>query len=77
MQVEDEQVVKTPEEDTEAKDPKSKEKKPINVKKEILSWVLTLGAAVVIALLIRTFLFEPIRVDGESMCDTLQNKEIM
>ncbi|MEG0049772.1 MAG: signal peptidase I [Clostridia bacterium] len=77
MQVEDEQVVKTPEEDTEAKDAKSKEKKPINVKKEILSWVLTLGAAVVIALLIRTFLFEPIRVDGESMCDTLQNKEIM
>lgn len=45
--------------------------------KEILSWVLTLGSAVVLALLIRTFLFEPIRgVDGESMCDTLQNKEI-
>ena len=56
---------------------KGKEKKPVNVKKEILSWVLTLGAAVVIALLIRTFLFEPIRVDGESMCDTLQNNEIM
>ena len=48
-----------------------------NVMKEILSWVLTLGSAVVIALVIRTFLFEPIRVDGESMCDTLQNNEIM
>ena len=33
--------------------------------------------AVAAALLIRTFLFEPIRVDGESMCDTLQNGEIM
>ena len=48
-----------------------------NVTKEILSWVLTLGTAVVLALLIRTFLFEPIRVDGQSMCDTLQNNEIM
>ncbi|MDD3411450.1 MAG: signal peptidase I [Eubacteriales bacterium] len=53
------------------------EKKPKNVKKEILSWILTLGSAVVIALLIRTFLFEPIRVDGGSMMDTLQNGEIM
>lgn len=54
----------------------SQEKKK-NVKKEILSWILTLGSAVIIALLIRTFLFEPIRVDGQSMCDTLQDKEIM
>lgn len=54
-----------------------KEKKPVNVKKEILSWILTIGIAVVAALAIRTFLFEPIRVDGESMCDTLQNNEIM
>ncbi|MDD3213774.1 MAG: signal peptidase I [Eubacteriales bacterium] len=55
----------------------TKEKKKKKVKKEILSWILTLGSAVVIALLIRTFLFEPIRVDGQSMCDTLQDKEIM
>ena len=48
-----------------------KEKKPLNVKKEILSWILTIAVAVAAALLIRTFLFEPIRVDGESMCDTL------
>jgi signal peptidase I len=53
------------------------QRKKKSVMKEILSWVLTLGSAVVIALLIRTFLFEPIRVDGESMCDTLQNNEIM
>lgn len=56
---------------------KAAQEKKKNVKKEILSWILTLGSAVVIALLIRTFLFEPIRVDGQSMCDTLQNNEIM
>ena len=49
----------------------------MNVKKEILSWILTLGAAVIIALVIRTFLFEPVRVDGHSMDDTLANGEIM
>ena len=52
-------------------------KKKKDVKKEILSWILTLGSAVIIALLIRTFLFEPIRVDGNSMNDTLANGEIM
>ena len=43
----------------------------------LLSWIITLGSAVVIALLIRFFLFEPIRVQGESMRDTLANGEIM
>ena len=54
-----------------------KEKKPLTDNKEILSWILTIAVAVAAALLIRTFLFEPIRVDGESMCDTLQDGEIM
>lgn len=76
MQTQDEPVRDVPTEET-PKTPTKNEKKPVNVKKEILSWILTLGAAVVIALLIRHFLFEPIRVDGESMCDTLQNNEIM
>lgn len=57
------------------KNKKEKEKK--TPKQEIMSWILTLLGAVVIALLIRALLFEPIRVDGESMCDTLQNGEIM
>ena len=45
---------------------------------EILSWILTIAVAVAAALLIleHIFLFEPIRVDGESMCDTLQDGEI-
>jgi len=54
-----------------------KEKEPINVKKEILSWILTLGAAVVVAFLIHTFLFVPVRVDGGSMSDTLLDDEVM
>lgn len=53
------------------------EKKKKNVKKEIISWILTLGSAVIIALLIRTFIFEPIFVDGHSMMDTLQDREVM
>lgn len=63
--------------ETKPDDKAGQEKKKKNVQKEILSWVLTLASAVVIALLIRTFLFEPIRVDGQSMCDTLQDQEIM
>ena len=70
---EEEQIQPETEEETK----KGKGKKPVNVKKEILSWILTLGAAVVIALVIRTFLFEPVRVDGHSMDDTLANGEIM
>ena len=44
---------------------------------EILSWVLTILAAVVAALVIRSVIFEPVRVDGGSMDDTLADGEIM
>ena len=54
---------------------KKKEKKPVGM--EILSWVLTILCAVAAALVIRSVIFEPVRVDGESMDDTLANKEIM
>lgn len=74
MQTENEKVLADQEADSSVLDPA---KKKTNVKKEIISWILTLGSAVVIALLIRTFLFEPIRVEGSSMCDTLADKEIM
>ena len=77
MQVQDEQAREPQETQPSTEAAEKKEKKPVNVKKEIMSWMLTLGAAVVIALLIRHFLFEPVRVDGQSMCDTLQNNEIM
>lgn len=60
---------------------KQKQKKAQKPKKsvgqEILSWVLTILAALAIAFLVRTFLFEPVKVDGSSMDDTLANGEIM
>lgn len=75
MQMQDEQITgNQPEMQEQAQQP-DKEKKSFG--KELLSWIVTLGMAVIIAFTIRTFLFEPIRVDGESMCDTLQNGEIM
>ncbi|MBQ9252997.1 MAG: signal peptidase I [Clostridia bacterium] len=52
-----------------------KEKKSLG--REILEWVLTILVAVAAALVIRSFLFEPIRVDGASMNDTLVNGEVM
>ena len=54
---------------------KKKEKKPLG--QEILSWILTILAAVAAALVIRTVIFEPVRVDGSSMNDTLADGEIM
>ena len=57
------------------KEKDGKEKKSVGG--EILSWVLTILVAVVAALVIRSLVFEPVRVDGESMDDTLANGEIM
>lgn len=76
MEVKNEPVVVEEQELLEEQEPEAP-KKTTNVKKEIISWIMTLGAAVIAALVIRTFLFEPIRVDGESMCDTLQDGEVM
>jgi signal peptidase I len=53
------------------------EEKKKMILKETISWILTLGAAVLIALCIRGFVFEPVIVDGSSMLDTLQDREIM
>ena len=52
---------------------KDKPKKSLG--REIREWVIALAAAVLVALLVRTFLFTLIRVDGESMVDTLHNGE--
>lgn len=51
------------------------EKKPFF--KELISWVACIAAAVIIGMVLRTFVFEPVRVDGDSMNDTLANGEIM
>ncbi len=54
---------------------KQKEKKPLGM--EILSWILTILCAVAAALVIRSVIFEPVRVDGSSMENTLADGEIM
>ena len=54
-----------------------KEKVKKTVGQEILEWVVTIVIAVVAALAIRTFIFEPVKVDGHSMDDYLQDKEIL
>ena len=53
------------------------EKKKKSLTREILEWILTIVVAIAIALPIRAFGFELVRVDGESMDDTLANGEIM
>lgn len=54
-----------------------KEKRKRTVGQEILSWIWTLLGAVAVAMLIRAVIFEPVRVDGHSMDDTLADGEIM
>ncbi|MDL2317915.1 signal peptidase I [Eubacteriales bacterium OttesenSCG-928-A19] len=48
-----------------------------SIGREILEWILVIVVAVAAALLIRTFIFEPVRVDGNSMLNTLYDKEYM
>lgn len=43
------------------------------VLKEVLQWIEAIAIAVVLAILIRGFLFEPVIIDGSSMLDTLEN----
>ena len=57
------------------KQKKEKVKKPLG--QEIVEWILTIVSALLIVFVIRSFIFEPIRVDGESMMDTLQDGEFM
>ncbi|MBQ6721243.1 MAG: S26 family signal peptidase [Clostridia bacterium] len=61
--------------ETPADNKKKKEKRPLGL--EILSWILTILVAVAATLVIRTVIFEPVRVDGASMNDTLADGEIM
>ena len=73
------EAVKTEADQAAGKEDKKgkKAKKKKTVGQEILSWVLTLLAAVAIAATVRYFVFEPVRVDGHSMDTTLADKEVM
>lgn len=55
------------------KDKKDKKGKKDPVR-EVASWVFTLSLAVIIALLIRSFVFIIVQVDGSSMRDTLHDE---
>ena len=46
-------------------------------RKEIFEWVQAIVIAVVLALIIRTFIFTVVRVDGQSMVPTLQHNDRM
>ena len=61
-------------EETQDTQPKKKGLSP-NAVKEIREWVISLVAAVVLVVIIRSFFFTIIRVDGESMSDTLLNND--
>lgn len=52
------------------------DKKPV-IKEELLGWGKTIAIAVGLAFIVRTFLFEPVTVDGKSMQSTLQNGDKM
>ncbi|MDO4547116.1 MAG: signal peptidase I [Clostridia bacterium] len=65
------------EQQPEEKNEQPAAKKKKSVKREILEWVLCIVGAVAIALVVRTFLFEFVRVDGQSMAETLQDGERM
>lgn len=63
--------------DQEIPEDKKKNKPKKTVKQEIFEWIMTIVAAVAIAMVIRTFGFELVRVDGHSMDYTLADKEVM
>lgn len=54
---------------------KGKKKQKKSWKQELREWIVALGTAVVIVLILQNFLFTIIRVDGESMETTLHNGE--
>ena len=52
-----------------------KAEEPVNIAKEIWEWVYTIAIAVIIAMLIKTFLVDIVRVDGSSMYPTLEDND--
>lgn len=62
-------------ESEDAADENAPQKKSLG--REILEWVLVIVVAVCAALFIRHFIFEPVRVDGSSMLNTLHDNEYM
>ena len=54
-----------------------KDKPKKSVKQEIFEWIMVFVVAAALAFVVRTFIFEPVRVDGSSMLNTLTNSDFM
>ena len=67
------------EESKKAANPAAKEKEQPkkSIKREIFEWIMVFVVAAAMAFVVRTFIFEPVRVDGASMMDTLVDGEYM
>ena len=64
-------------ENDEITEPCEDEKKKLDLKKEIKDWVVSILIAVVVALVIRTYIFTLVRVDGQSMEPTLSHGDVL
>lgn len=53
----------------------TEEKKPVNMAKEVLEWIICIVSAVAIALFLRNFVVTFARVDGPSMNQTLNHND--
>ena len=63
-------------EQTEETDETDEESK-INWKKEVLDWIVSIAIAIIIALVIRTYVFTLVKVDGPSMNPTLTHGDTL
>lgn len=59
------------------KEKKSKTKPKKSLRREIFEWIMVFVVAAAMAFVVRTFIFEPVRVDGSSMLNTLTDGEFM
>lgn len=65
------------EQNKEKKAAQAAEKPKKSIKQEIFEWVMVFVVAAAMAFVVRTFIFEPVRVDGASMMYTLEDGEYM
>ena len=56
---------------------KGAEKPKKSIKQEIFEWIMVFVVAAAMAFVVRTFIFEPVRVDGASMMYTLTDSDFM
>ena len=61
----------------EAAEAGKREKPKKSWKREVFEWVMVFVVAGVIAFVVRTFVFVPVMVEGQSMMNTLQDREFL